>query len=115
MLELEEILWKQRSRVNWLKEGDKNTRVSHTKASSRHKKNKITCLKDSNNHLHTYESISPDIALDYFSSIFKYYNPHDYSDILSVVESKVTPNMNQSLSQPFMSEEVKHVASLDLS
>ncbi|GKV21664.1 hypothetical protein SLEP1_g31621 [Rubroshorea leprosula] len=44
----EEVLWKQRSRVQWLKEGDRNTAYFHNRALAKHKKNHIADLMDDN-------------------------------------------------------------------
>ncbi|KAH1046293.1 hypothetical protein J1N35_037077 [Gossypium stocksii] len=42
----EEKYWAQRSRTQWLKEGDRNTKYFHAKATGRLKKNRIEKLKD---------------------------------------------------------------------
>jgi hypothetical protein len=42
----EEMLWLQRSRISWLKEGDRNTKYFHRKAVWRACKNRIKSLKD---------------------------------------------------------------------
>jgi hypothetical protein len=44
LFECEEIMAKQRSRVEWLREGDRNTSFFHTRASARKWANKISML-----------------------------------------------------------------------
>jgi hypothetical protein len=49
LLEQEEIYWLQRSRANWLQQGDRNTSFFHNFASARRKKNFIKKLKNDSN------------------------------------------------------------------
>ena len=45
LLESKEIYWKQRSWIEWLKDGDRNTKKFHRKSNWRRKKNNISKLK----------------------------------------------------------------------
>ena len=43
----EEILWKQKSQVQWLKEGEKNSKFFHKAMMNHRQHNRIFSLKDS--------------------------------------------------------------------
>ena len=49
LLDREARMWKQRSRVLWLSNGDSNTKFFHTKATQRHRKNIIGGVRDDHN------------------------------------------------------------------
>lgn len=69
LLYREEMLWLQRSRINWLKEGDRNTRFFHSRAVWREKKNKITKLRDANGVVHSSTKVMENMATQYFECI----------------------------------------------
>ncbi|XP_024178589.1 uncharacterized protein LOC112184556 [Rosa chinensis] len=48
LMSLDEMYWRQRSRAIWLKDGDRNSRFFHKKASNRRQKNRIKGLFDVN-------------------------------------------------------------------
>lgn len=42
----EEILWKQKLRVNWLREGERNTKIFHQAMIQQRQKNRIFSIKN---------------------------------------------------------------------
>ena len=75
MLMDEEIYWKQRSRAEWLKEGDRNTKFFHAKASARRRKNKIWGVEDNNGQwLKDQEDIDRKFN-EFFQDLFTTSNP----------------------------------------
>ena len=66
LLEQEEIDWRQRSRINWLKDGDRNTKFFHHKATWRAKTNKIGRLQRSNGSMTTDKTEMETMTTDFF-------------------------------------------------
>ena len=96
-LEKEDAMWRQRFRLTWFQEGDRNTRFFHTKASARYKKNLMEGLMDSNGVWQEEEQIIEEIVVDYYKNLFTTSNPTNFNEILEVVETKVSPSMNHML------------------
>lgn len=62
-------MWPQRSKVLWLKEGDKNRIYFHDKASKRWKKNFIHNIHDSNGD-RKFNEVRDVVILNYFQHLF---------------------------------------------
>ncbi|KAL5563661.1 hypothetical protein UlMin_033408 [Ulmus minor] len=71
LLDKEERYWRQRSRVSWLKDGDRNTKFFHRKATARRKKNEILGLCDSNGCWQDDIGVVSGIIQSYFNNIFR--------------------------------------------
>lgn len=70
LLEQEELMWAQRSRVCWLKDGDKNTRFFHERAKARGKKKIMHGIYDGEGNWRTkYDHIAA-VFEAYFSQLF---------------------------------------------
>ena len=106
-MEKAEILWRQRSRISWLKEGDQNTKFFHACASQRKKTNAIQSVCDSNGDWHTDQAGISQVAVGYFTQLFSTSSPATVDEVVSLVEQKVSPNMNDAMLAPFTVEEVK--------
>lgn len=68
----EELLWKQRSRVDWLKEGDLNTEYFHARASQMYKTNRITKLLKKDGIWVTDREALKVLAVEHFTNVSKF-------------------------------------------
>jgi hypothetical protein len=66
----EEMWWSQRSRVLWLKHGDKNTSFFHKIASHRKKKNKIDAITDRMGQIQTEHENIEITFINHFKDLF---------------------------------------------
>ncbi|KAG8488150.1 hypothetical protein CXB51_018462 [Gossypium anomalum] len=106
LYEEDEIYWAQRSRIKWLKEGDRNTKIFHVRATSRRKKNDIDRLKD-NNGCWVYNSRDKcRVARDYFIDLFQTSTNTVNNIDICCIPKCVNEEMNKNLMQSFTDKEI---------
>ncbi|KAL6224776.1 hypothetical protein ACLB2K_003631 [Fragaria x ananassa] len=108
-LEEERLYWKQRSKVTWLTEGDKNTKFFHRFASNRKAKNRLAGLFDETGVWKPALDGMEKVILDYFSFMFR----SEHSDesrmleVVNLVRPRVSDQMNEELTAPYSDEEIR--------
>lgn len=106
-LEKEDEIWRQRSRLNWFQNGDRNTSFFHAKASAHQKKNYMEGLMDANDVQWEDDTRMEEIVVDYYNNLFSSSNPEDFTELLNAVQPKVFVAMNEELTRNFTGEEVR--------
>nr|XP_027096099.1 uncharacterized protein LOC113715996 [Coffea arabica] len=103
----EEQYWQQKSRLSWLREGDKNTKYFHAVVKGRRKRNKIGNLKrEDGSWTTTDEEITAEVA-KYYKHLFKSSEIQCLEDILDGIPSTITDHMNGNLTRPVEEYEIK--------
>ncbi|KAL0449431.1 UNVERIFIED_CONTAM: hypothetical protein Slati_1499500 [Sesamum latifolium] len=108
LFQTEEIIWKQRAKSHWLKEGDRNTRFFHNYASRTFKRNSISRLKGSDGRwLEEQHDIAQHIT-QYFGRVFSSVEPSiNYLERgVEALTCKVDSDMNSELMKPYTTEEI---------
>lgn len=106
LLQDEKIHWKQKSRISWLQEGDKNTRFFHLTAKIRGTKNRIDKVEYKGNTLENHPQIKA-VAVEFFFDIFNP-SPAQLDPLLFQVQSKtVSPAQNSILQAVPANEEIR--------
>ena len=102
----QEIYWAQRSRIPWLKYGDKNTKYFHSKASQK-RRNHINGIQNGEGlWVEDMEDIV-NVAAGYFDNLFYAGSCDQMKECIDAIPSKVTPEMQHMLSSDFTAEEVE--------
>ena len=97
LLDSEEIMWHQRSKVQWLGLGDRNTKYFHTRASDRRRRNTINCIMDENRNWHDSINGIAEVAVSHFKNLYSTSYPTRISEVLDTIPTKVIKDMNQRL------------------
>ena len=102
----QEIFWAQRSRISWLRHGDRNTKYFHLKASQRRRRNFIQGIRNQDNiWLEEIEDIA-DVAIKYFENMFKSGTCDRLDECIAAVPHKVTYDMQTILTREYSAEEI---------
>lgn len=103
----EEMYLHQRSRLNWISYGDRNTAFFHATMIQRRQRNQLSKLRvEGGSWVSSDREINEQLH-DYFSSLFQATGPRNFDLILGQVEASVSQSMNISLTRPFSDEEIK--------
>jgi hypothetical protein len=70
LLDKEESMWRQRSRIQWLQGGDQNSRFFHSKATQRKRRNIIEFIEDSVGEVRTNPQEITALFVNYFDNLF---------------------------------------------
>ena len=108
LLYQEEMLWLQRSRILWLKEGDRNTKFFHNKAVWRARKNKIRELHDEDGEAQSDPVVMGNMVSEYFQKIFTKDDLLDAAPLVDLFECVVTEFDNNRLCRDFSDEEISN-------
>ena len=100
-------MWNQRSRVLWMKYGDRNTKFFHAMATQRQRHNRIEGLWGEDGLWHEEKGKVEEIIIDYFKNIFSIEQPSDHKVKVEVMDVRITPEMNEKLLEEFREVEIR--------
>lgn len=99
-------MWLQRSRITWLKEGDRNTKYFHRKAIWRARKNRIKKLKKEDGSWVSDQAVMQEMATEYFSNLFRQDSSVDPREVIDLFDPIISDEVNLSLCKPYSPEEI---------
>ena len=103
----EEMMERQHSRVEWLREGDRNTGYFQAKAKARARTNRIRTLRSEDGTVCTTQKDLQRLASNFYQQLFTAQADLQPEKVCDFVPRRVSEQMNEMLCQPFTPEEVE--------
>lgn len=107
MLAREECMEKQRLRLDWLKNGDRNTAFCQAKERERARGNRIKSLRTRDGSVVFKQEELEVVAAEFYKDLFAAQGDLDPRAVLEHVPWKVNDSMNESLTKPYTADEVR--------
>ncbi|KAH7848199.1 hypothetical protein Vadar_021663 [Vaccinium darrowii] len=103
----EEKYWRQKARISWMVEGDRNTAFFHAKVTQRRRKNAIAGIQDANGlWCDSQEQIAKEFV-QYYQGLFQSDGADQVSEVVDTIKARVNDQMNQSLMRPVSYPEIQ--------
>ncbi|XP_058788236.1 uncharacterized protein LOC131662466 [Vicia villosa] len=103
----EDLYWRQRAKMHWLRNGDMNTKFFHQSATARKNFKRTQMLHNIDGSEIKEQASLCDIAKFYFEELFRA-GFGDYDPVLSLIQQKITEADNTQFLQPLSMMEVKN-------
>ena len=105
----EEHFWKIKSRKNWMKLGDRNTKYFYAAAKERLARNRVLAVTDDAGNTYRGDNEIGEAAENYFTNLFKSTRTAntDYTSVLQGIQQRVTSSMNEDLQRMVTEEEIQ--------
>ena len=103
----EELFWSQKARVNWLREGDRNTQYFHACVKGRRNRNKILNIQREDG---TWTKNEQEIGVEveeYYQKLFTSPGGQCLEEILDGIPHSITDQINNNLTKAVDEKEVK--------
>ena len=103
----EELFWRQRSRILWLQEGDRNSAFFHAVTKARKARNCITTIEDAEGVPKYEEEDVGKVFERFYQQLFSSNGEDDFSTVEETIYRGVTEEMNDTLCRIPDMEEVR--------
>eukprot|EP00253_Pinus_taeda_P018479 PITA_18479 len=106
----EEILWRQKSRIKWLREGKRNTKFFHQPMIKHRQRNRILSINDKNGNRVDEQAEIEQVLIDHHKEILREPQAdriHAIQEICSAIPRLVTEDQNKALMRAATLEEIE--------